>query len=144
MSDGAAAIVLTDVDTALKMDKAVYFRAAQHVQDYLPMSKRNVIDFEGPSEAFARAFAEAGVSLEDLGFAEVHDCFTTAELLSYEAMGLTERGQGRNRDQGRLDPRRWQASGKPVGRPEIQGAPAGCDRPVDARDCLDATDRPRR
>jgi acetyl-CoA C-acetyltransferase len=94
VSDGAAAIVLTDVDTALKMDKAVYFRAAQHVQDYLPMSKRNVIDFEGPSEAFARAFAEAGVSLKDLGFAEVHDCFTTAELLSYEAMGLTERGQG--------------------------------------------------
>jgi acetyl-CoA C-acetyltransferase len=94
VSDGAAAIVLTDVDTALKMDKAVYFRAAQHVQDYLPMSRRTVIDFEGPAEAFARAFAEAGVSVADLGFAEVHDCFTTAELLSYEAMGLTERGQG--------------------------------------------------
>ena len=32
--------------------------------------------------------------LEDLDFAEVHDCFTIAELLMYEAMGLTERGQG--------------------------------------------------
>ena len=94
VSDGAAAIVLTDVDTALKMDKAVYFRAAQHVQDFLPMSRRTVIDFEGPAEAFSRAFAEAGVSVADLGFAEVHDCFTTAELLSYEAMGLTEKGQG--------------------------------------------------
>lgn len=94
VSDGAAAIVLSDVDTALKMDKAVYFRAAQHVQDYLPMSRRTVIDFEGPAEAFSRAFAEAGLSVEDLGFAEVHDCFTSAELLSYEAMGLTEKGQG--------------------------------------------------
>ncbi|MBT3810368.1 MAG: acetyl-CoA acetyltransferase, partial [Rhodospirillaceae bacterium] len=94
VSDGAAAIVLTDVDTALKMDKAVYFRAAQHVQDYLPMSRRTVIDFEGPAEAFSRAFAEAGISIDDLGFAEVHDCFTSAELLSYEAMGLTAKGQG--------------------------------------------------
>jgi acetyl-CoA C-acetyltransferase len=94
VSDGAAAIVLADVDTALKMDKAVYFRAAQHVQDFLPMSKRTVIDFEGPAEAFSRAFEQAGVSVADLGFAEVHDCFTTAELLSYEAMGLTDKGQG--------------------------------------------------
>ena len=94
VSDGAAAIVLTDVDTALKMDKAVYFRAAQHVQDYLPMSRRTVIDFEGPAEAFSRAFAEAGISVDDLGFAEVHDCFTSAELLSYEAMGLTAKGEG--------------------------------------------------
>jgi len=94
VSDGAAAIVLADVDTALKMEKAVYFRAHQHVQDFLPMSRRTVIDFEGPAEAFSRAFAEAGVSLDDLGFAEVHDCFTSAELLSYEAMGLTAKGQG--------------------------------------------------
>ncbi|CAN0329499.1 unnamed protein product [Discosporangium mesarthrocarpum] len=94
VSDGAAALVLADVDTALRMDKAVYFRAAQQVQDFMPMSKRNVIDFEGPTEAFSRAFAEAGISLKDLGFVEVHDCFTTAEMLSYEAMGLTERGKG--------------------------------------------------
>lgn len=94
VSDGAAAIVLADVDTALRLDKAVYFRAHQHVQDFLPMSRRNVIDFEGPSEAFSRAFAEAGISIGDLGFVEVHDCFTSAELLSYEAMGLTGRGKG--------------------------------------------------
>ena len=94
VSDGAAALVLADVDTALKMDKAVYFRAAQHVQDFMPMSRRNVIDFEGPALAWGRAFAEANISLEDLGFAEVHDCFTSAELLTYEAMGLTPRGEG--------------------------------------------------
>jgi len=94
VSDGAAAIVLADVDTALKMDKAVYFRAAQHVQDFMPMSRRNVIDFEGPAKAWSQAFAEAGLTLDDLGFAEVHDCFTSAEMLTYEAMGLTARGEG--------------------------------------------------
>lgn len=94
VSDGAAALVLADVDTALAMDKAVYFRAAQHVQDFMPLSRRNIIDFEGPAEAWGRAFAEAGITLEDLGFAEVHDCFTTAEMLTYEAMGLTPRGEG--------------------------------------------------
>lgn len=94
VSDGAAALVLADVDTALAMDKAVYFRAAQHVQDFMPLSRRNIIDFEGPAEAWGRAFAEAGITLEDLGFAEVHDCFTSAEMLTYEAMGLTPRGEG--------------------------------------------------
>ena len=76
------------------MDKAIYFRASQHVQDFLPMSKRNVIDFEGPAQAWQKAFEEANISLQDLGFAEVHDCFTSAELLTYEAMGLTGRGKG--------------------------------------------------
>lgn len=94
VSDGAAALVLADVDSALKMDRAVYFRAAQHVQDFMPMSRRNVIDFEGPTQAWSQAFAEAGITLEDLGFAEVHDCFTSAEMLTYEAMGLTPRGKG--------------------------------------------------
>src|SRR3546814_3637495 len=42
VSDGAAAIVLTDVDTALGMDKAVAFRAAAHSSDFLPMSKRDI------------------------------------------------------------------------------------------------------
>src|SRR5271155_3760873 len=40
VSDGAAAIVLADLDTALKMKKAIVFRAAEHVQDFLPMSRR--------------------------------------------------------------------------------------------------------
>ena len=58
------------------------------------MSRRNVIDFEGPTLAWGQALAEAGLSLADLGFAEVHDCFTSAEMLTYEAMGLTPRGEG--------------------------------------------------
>src|SRR5437016_270372 len=46
VSDGAAALVLADVETALKLDKAIVFRGAQHVQDFLPMSRRDVLKFE--------------------------------------------------------------------------------------------------
>jgi len=94
VSDGAAALVLTDVETALKLDKAVVFRATAHVQDFLPMSRRDILKFEGCAVAWQRALAEAGITLRDLSFAEVHDCFTIAELIEYEAMGLTPEGQG--------------------------------------------------
>jgi acetyl-CoA C-acetyltransferase len=94
VSDGAAAVVLTDVETALKMKKAIVFRAAEHVQDFLPMSRRDILKFEGCAVAWKRALEEAGLGLTDLSFAEVHDCFTIAELIEYEAMGLAPEGQG--------------------------------------------------
>jgi len=94
VSDGAAALVLADVDTALKLGKAIVFRAAEHVQDFLPMSRRDVLKFEGCAVAWQRALAAAGLGLKDLSFAEVHDCFTIAELIEYEAMGLAGEGQG--------------------------------------------------
>jgi len=94
VSDGAAALVLADVETALQLKKAVAFRAAEHVQDFLPMSRRDILKFEGCGEAWKRALAAAGIKLSDLSFAEVHDCFTIAELIEYEAMGLVPEGQG--------------------------------------------------
>jgi acetyl-CoA C-acetyltransferase len=94
VSDGAAALVLADVETALALEKAVVFRATEHVNDFLPISKRDIVAFEGPELAWKRALAKSGVALEDLSFAEVHDCFTIAELLIYEAMGLAPKGQG--------------------------------------------------
>lgn len=94
VSDGAAAVVLADVETALAMPKAIVFRAAEHVNDFKPMSRRDVTLFEGCELAWTRAFAKSGVTLDDLSLVETHDCFTIAELLEYEAMGLTPRGQG--------------------------------------------------
>ena len=94
VSDGAAAVVLADVETALRLKKAVAFRAAEHVQDFLPMSKRDILKFEGCSQAWQRALARSGLQLSDLSFVETHDCFTIAELIEYEAMGLTAEGQG--------------------------------------------------
>lgn len=94
VSDGAAALVLTDTQTALKMRRAVAFRAAAHVQDFLPISKRDILQFEGCAEGWKRALDQAGVTIDDLSFVETHDCFTIAELIEYEAMGLAKPGQG--------------------------------------------------
>lgn len=94
VSDGAAALVITDDETAKSMKKAINIRATGHAQDFLPMSKRDILDFEGCTVAWQRAFDAAGVKLSDLSFVETHDCFTVAELIEYEAMGLTPKGQG--------------------------------------------------
>ncbi|WP_214473335.1 acetyl-CoA acetyltransferase [Mesorhizobium sp. dw_380] len=94
VSDGAAALILADTATALKMRRAVAFRANEHVQDFLPMSKRDILAFEGCEQAWTRALTNAGVTLDDLSFVETHDCFTIAELIEYEAMGLARPGEG--------------------------------------------------
>ncbi|MER8504212.1 acetyl-CoA acetyltransferase [Mesorhizobium sp. M1142] len=94
VSDGAAALVLADTATALKMRRAVAFRANEHVQDFLPMSKRDILAFEGCEQAWNQALKQAGVTLGDLSFVETHDCFTIAELMEYEAMGLARPGEG--------------------------------------------------
>jgi acetyl-CoA C-acetyltransferase len=94
VSDGAAALVLADAETAAQFGKAIAFRATAHVQDFLPMSKRDILKFEGCGEAWRRALAEAGIGLGDLSLVETHDCFTIAELIEYEAMGLVPEGHG--------------------------------------------------
>jgi acetyl-CoA C-acetyltransferase len=94
VSDGAAALILSDDDGASGMAKAVRVRASQQVNDYLPMRGRDMTFLEGCAAAWSQALAEAGLTLDDLDLVETHDCFTTAELMQYEAMGLTPRGQG--------------------------------------------------
>ena len=94
VSDGAAALVLTDCATARTMRKAVNFLATVHVQDFLPTSKRDILKFEGCALAWQCALKKGGVQLSDISFIECHDCFTIAELIEYEAMGLTPYGQG--------------------------------------------------
>ena len=94
ISDGAAALILVADDMVSDFDHAIGFRAAVQVNDFLPMSRRDLLEFAGPREAFRRAYRIAGVGVQDLDFAEVHDCFTIAELMIYEAMGLAPRGRG--------------------------------------------------
>ena len=94
VSDGAAALVLADADTARAMGKAVRFRAAVQVNEYLPIAARDIIRFEGARAAWQRAYEQAGVGVGDLSFVETHDCFTIAELIEYEAMGLAPEGKG--------------------------------------------------
>jgi len=72
----------------------VRFRATAQVNDFLPMASRDIIKFEGAAQAWRQAMAAAQLGLDDLSFVETHDCFTIAELIEYEAMGLVPEGQG--------------------------------------------------
>lgn len=94
VSDGAAALVLRHGAAAGGAARAVRFRATAHVNDQLPMSQRDLLAFEGPRRVWQQALERASLQVHDLDFAEVHDCFTIAELLTYEAMGLAPPGQG--------------------------------------------------
>jgi acetyl-CoA C-acetyltransferase len=94
VSDGAAALVVADEETAATMARAIKFRSRTHVNDLLPLSRRDPIGFDGARQAWDKAKAEAGVTLDDLSFVETHDCFTVAEMLEYEAMGLARPGEG--------------------------------------------------
>ena len=94
VSDGAAAMVVTDMETALGAKKAIAFRAMAHTQDFLPLSKRDILKFEGCQAAWKQALDKAGLGIFDLDLVETHDCFTIAELIEYEAMGIAAPGQG--------------------------------------------------
>jgi len=94
VSDGAAALVLSTEPLAGAKVPAVRWRSRTHVNDFLPMSRRDPTKFEGAAMAWNKGLASAGASLDDLGFVETHDCFTIAELLEYEAMGLAPHGEG--------------------------------------------------
>lgn len=94
ISDGAAALVLTNMDRAWSAPRAVGFRAATHVNDFLPLSRREKTELAGAGNAWRKALDQSNLTLDDLSFVETHDCFTIAELMEYEAMGLAEKGQG--------------------------------------------------
>ncbi|MFY9166478.1 MAG: thiolase domain-containing protein [Limnochordia bacterium] len=95
ISDGAAALVLASEDKAKELqNELVELKALAHTTDYLPLSKRSKAEFTAGRRAIHRAYELAGITVDDLDFAEVHDCFTIAEVLAYEAMGLTPPGRG--------------------------------------------------
>ena len=94
VSDGAAALVLSLEPIAGAAAPAVRWRSRTQVNEYLPLSRRDPTRFEGAALAWQRGLVDAQASLADLQFVETHDCFTVAELLEYEAMGLAPHGQG--------------------------------------------------
>ncbi|WP_417721819.1 acetyl-CoA acetyltransferase [Salipiger sp.] len=94
VSDGAAALVLACPELAADFPRAVSFRARNQVNDVLALSRRDPTEFRGARGAWAKSLDEAHLDILDLDLVETHDCFTIAELLEYEAMGLAERGQG--------------------------------------------------
>jgi acetyl-CoA C-acetyltransferase len=124
VSDGAAAAVLTELGDALAFDRAVALRATAHVQDFLPMSRRDILKFEGCAHVWQKALGVARLTLDDLSFVETHDCFTIAELIEYEAMGLAPYGGGAHVVQG-SDPIGRQVAGQSIRGLKAKGHPIG-------------------
>ena len=94
VSDGAAAIVIADNETAATMARAIAFRARSHANDFMALSRRDPTVFDGARRAWAMALDSARLTLDDVDLVETHDCFTIAELIEYEAMGLAKPGEG--------------------------------------------------
>ncbi len=96
ITDGAAAVVLVPVELAKKMGRP-YIRVAASAQttDTLALHDREELhSLAGTAKAAAMAYKEAGIGPKDLSFAEVHDCFTIAEIMVTEGLGLFEKGKG--------------------------------------------------
>lgn len=92
VSDGAAALVLSMQPRGGQA--SVRWRSRTQVNEFLPLSRRDCTRFEGASLAWSRGLQDAGIGLDELDLVETHDCFTIAELLEYEAMGLAPHGEG--------------------------------------------------
>jgi acetyl-CoA C-acetyltransferase len=94
VSDGAAALILSNEILSNAKVAPIKWRSRTQVNEYLPLSRRDPTKFEGAAMAWQKGLSNAGATLNDLSFVETHDCFTIAEMLEYEAMGLASHGQG--------------------------------------------------
>jgi acetyl-CoA C-acetyltransferase len=95
VSDGAAAIMLSGSPSAGSGAPPVRVTGIGHANDFAPAAKRDPLAFAATGLAWSRAMKMAHISLQDLSLAELHDCFTIAELNLYEVLGITARGEGR-------------------------------------------------
>ena len=95
VTDGAAALVLSNTDIAKKENnKVVEMAGIGMTTERLMISKReNMHELIAGKLAVKKSFEEAGVTIDDVDFAEVHDCFTINQLLSTEALGLSKDGR---------------------------------------------------
>ena len=93
ISDGAAAVVLVPLDKAPK--GSVRVLAAAQTSDHVPLdAKEDITLFCSVQRAAIRAYAQAKLKPSDIEFAELHDCFTIAEIVASEDLGFVAKGEG--------------------------------------------------
>jgi acetyl-CoA acyltransferase len=97
VTDGGAALLLCSEEGLKKLGKSV--EDAIKLRSYhlatSPLGRvEDLTRMDTAAKAFCKTFEDGGVKLSDVKVAEVHDCFTIAELLMMEAMGLEEPGHG--------------------------------------------------
>jgi len=95
-SDGASAVVVTNEELGDSFDgEGVDVTGVGHGVDAVPLSdKESLPETRSARDGAEEAYADAGITAEDIDFAEVHDCFTGAEVMATEALGLFEDGEG--------------------------------------------------
>ncbi|UCG51323.1 MAG: thiolase domain-containing protein [Candidatus Latescibacterota bacterium] len=97
ITDGAAAVILCPLDMAKKIAKngAAKIVASGHSTDTIAFhSRKDLTEIASTQRAAEKAYKMAGVGPNDIDFAEVHDCFTIAEICVTEALGFFEKGHG--------------------------------------------------
>jgi acetyl-CoA C-acetyltransferase len=98
ITDGAATVILAPAEIAKKhTDTPVYVKASAQASDTLSLfNRRDITTLDATVFAAKEAYRQAGLAPKDINFAEVHDCFTIAEILAYEDLGFVKKGEGRN------------------------------------------------
>jgi acetyl-CoA C-acetyltransferase len=97
ITDGSAAVILCSMDKAKELCKKriVKIIGSGSATDTIQLAQREDISFiKSTAIAAKKAFEMAGKKPSDIDFAEVHDCFTIAEIMTIEAMGFVEKGKG--------------------------------------------------
>lgn len=96
MSDGAAAVILASEDKAKSLtDSPVWIEGIGISSDTANVSKRpDFVGLRATVAASEKAFKKANVSVDQIDVADVHDCFTIAEILAYEDLGFCKKGEG--------------------------------------------------
>ena len=96
ITDGAATVILASEETAKKYtDDPVYITGSGHSTDTLALHDRKSLSrVDAAVRAGRMAYDMAGIKPEDVDFAEVHDCFTIAEIMAIEALGFCDFGEG--------------------------------------------------
>ncbi len=101
-SDGAAAVIVASekyVDEHDLWDQAVEIAGQSMVTDMSSTFDENadcmtIVGYDMSKEAARQAYEEAGVSADEVDVCELHDCFSANELITYEALGFAEEGEG--------------------------------------------------
>jgi acetyl-CoA C-acetyltransferase len=96
ISDGAAAVVIAPLDRASEFtDKPVRILGVAQTSDQVALDQKDdITTFRAVKRAAEKAYQMAGVTAEDIQFAEVHDCFTIAEIIAMEDLGFVKKGEG--------------------------------------------------
>jgi acetyl-CoA C-acetyltransferase len=96
ISDGAAAVVVTAVERARDFhERPAVVRGIAQASDYVALDqKEDITTFPAVQAAAQKAYSMAGMQPGDIEFAELHDCFTIAEIVATEDLGFAPRGRG--------------------------------------------------